>query len=550
VKSWTRRRAMRQGGLLLGGGLLHGVPATRLLAMQQKAGMAMPMPSGDQVRRRQAKTIDAMKLASFVDPLPLPQVMKAEGKRSSTMLEAVDAPYYRVRIREVEHRMHRDLPPAKQWSYGDGPGPVLFEAKRDEGVLVEWVNELPPKHFLPLDSPMHGMESLKDAPETRTVTHLHGARVPSISDGYPEDWFGPGKSKLCYYPNHQDATGLWIHDHAMGVSRLNIFAGLMGWYLLRDENEANLGLPAGKYELPLLIYDRSFDPHGQLYYPNPPDEGAWAQEYLGDAMVVNGKVRPYTQVEARKYRLRVANTANSRFFSLALSNGQSFQVIGSDQGLLAAPVMMKRLVLAPAERTDLIVDFSQARGERVNLISDALDLMQFRVSNERVVDNSVVPTMLRPLPRIDEASAVRRREMTLNEFDGDNGEPMVMLLNRKHWIDPVTEFVKLDSTEIWSFVNLTQDVHPIHLHMVHFQILDRQSFSTYDYLSDDTLRFTGPVLAPAAHELGWKDVVQCPPETVTRIIVPFHGYAGRYLWHCHILEHEANDMMRPYVITA
>jgi len=160
-----------------------------------------------------------------------------------------------------------------------------------------------------------------------------------------------------------------------------------------------------------------------------------------------------------------------------------------------------------------------------------------------------VPAVLRTLARIDEGSAVRRREMTLNEFDGDNGEPMVMLLNRKHWIDPVTEFVKLDSTEIWSFVNLTEDVHPIHLHMVHFQVLDRQSLSVDDYLSDDTLRFTGPVLAPAAHEMGWKDVVQCPPDTVTRIIVPFNGYVGRYLWHCHILEHEANDMMRPYVVT-
>jgi len=543
---------MQQGGLLLGGGLLRSVTAAQALAMQQPGGMTIPMPS--EVRplggKAVAKTLDAMKLESFVDPLPLPQRMHAEGKRSSTVHGAVDAPYYRVQIREVSHSMHRDLPPAWQWSYGDGPGPVLFEASRDEGVLVEWVNELPSKHILPIAGPMYGMSYLKAAPPTRTVTHLHGARVPSISDGYPEDWFGPGHNKLCYYPNHQDATGLWIHDHAMGVSRLNVFAGLMGWYLLRDDVEAGLGLPSGKYELPLLIYDRSFDPQGQLYYPNPPDEGAWAQEYLGDAMVVNGKVRPYHEVEARKYRLRIANTANSRFFSLALSNGQSFQVIGSDQGLLAAPIATKRLVLAPAERTDLIVDFSQARGGNVNLISDALDLMQFRVSKEHVVDESVVPAKLMPIERIAEKSAVRVREMTLNEFDGDNGEPMVMLLNRKHWVDPITEYVKLDSTEIWSFINLTQDVHPMHLHMVHFQILDRQSFSTYDYLSDNTLRTTGPVIAPAAHEMGWKDVVQCPPETVTRIIVPFKGYAGRYLWHCHILEHEANDMMRPYVMVA
>ena len=548
MRNLTRRRVVRQSGVLLGGGLLSGLSGTRLLGMQQHSGMAMPMPSAP--HGHNAKTLDAMKLASFVDPLPLPQLLHAEGKRSSVEHGAVDAPTYRARIREVWHRFHRDLPPARQWSYGEGPAPVLFEAMRDEGVLVEWSNELPPKHFLPLDSPMHDMDN---APQTRTVAHLHGGRTPSVSDGYPDDWFAPGKSKLCYYPNHQDATALWVHDHAMGVSRMNIFAGLMGWYLLRDDNEKGLGLPSGKYELPLLIYDRSFDPRGQLYYPNPPDEGAWAQEYLGDAMVVNGKVRPFHEVEARKYRLRIANTANSRFFSLALSNGQSFQVIGSDQGLLAAPVAMKRLVLAPAERTDLIVDFSQARGQNVTLISDALDLMQFRVGKEKAADDSTVPQTLRPIAsitRIEESQAIRRRDMTLNEFDSDYGEPMVMLLNRMHWRDPVSEFVKLDSTEIWSLINLTEDTHPIHLHMVRFQILDRQSFSIDDYLSDETLRLTGPVLAPAAHDMGWKDVVQCPPGTVTRIIVPFNGYAGKYLWHCHILEHEANDMMRPYVVLA
>jgi len=550
MKTLTRRGVVRKGGLLLGGGLL-GVRAAKLLAMQQTyPGMVMPSAVEGMPRKAHVKTLDAMQLASFVDPLPLPQVLRAEGRRSSATLGAMDAPYYRVCMREVHHRMHRDLPPAKMWSYGNGLGPVLFEARCDEGVLIDWVNELPAKHFLPLDSPMHDVPSLKNAPETRTVTHVHGARVPSVSDGYPEDWFEPGKNKLCYYPNHQDPTALWVHDHAMGVSRMNVFAGLAGLYLLRDAEEERLGLPAGKYELPLMIYDRSFDPQGQLYYPNPPDEGAWSQEYLGDAMVVNGKVRPYHEVEPRKYRLRIVNTSNSRFFSLLLSDGQSFQVIGSDQGMLAAPVAVKRLVLAPAERADVIVDFSNARGSDVTLMSDALELMQFRVSKQAVVDSSVVPAKLRTIERIDESMAVRRRLMTLNEFDGDDGEAMVMLLNRKHWVDPVTEFVKLDSTEIWSFVNLTQDTHPIHLHMVRFQILDRQSFSTFDYLSDETLKFTGPVLAPAAHEMGWKDVVQCPPETVTRIIVSFHGYVGRYLWHCHILEHEANDMMRPYVVLA
>ncbi|WP_254064420.1 multicopper oxidase family protein [Granulicella sp. S156] len=535
MNSWTRRQLIRQAGMVVAGGSLLSGRAWALQHAGMKMGGASPVHG--------PHTLDAMKLEPFVDPLPLPQRMHSEGRRSSDSLKAVDAPYYRVNIREVSCKMHRDLPPSRMWSYGESAAPVLFEARSHEGVLIDWWNQLPKKHFLPLDTPMHGMAN---APETRTITHVHGARVPTNSDGYPEDWFGPGESKLSFYPNHQDATALWLHDHAMGVNRLNIFAGLMGWYLIRDEAEEKLGLPTGKYELPLLIYDRSFDPHGQLYYPNPPDEGAWAQEYLGDAMVVNGKVKPYHEVEARRYRLRIANTANSRFFSLALSNGQSFHVIGSDQGLLSAPVEMKRLVLAPAERTDILVDFSHARGENVVLMSDRLELMQFRVAKDSATDSSLLPEVVRPVERIDEKQSIRTREMTLNEFDGDNGEAMVMLLNRKHWADPVTEIVKLDSTEIWSLINLTEDTHPIHLHLVRFQILDRQSFANYDYLAEEKLRLTGEVIPPQAHEAGWKDVVQCPPGMVTRIIVTFHGYAGRYLWHCHILEHEANDMMRPY----
>ncbi|WP_231737845.1 multicopper oxidase family protein [Terracidiphilus gabretensis] len=416
-----------------------------------------------------------------------------------------------------------------------------------EGVLVDWINDLPPRHFLPLDPPMPGMTS---DPPTRVVTHLHGARVPSVSDGYPEDWFSPGKNKLCYYPNHQDATALWMHDHAMGVSRFNVFAGLMGWYLIRDEVERSLNLPSGKYELPLMIYDRSFDQQGQLYYPNPPDEGAWSQEFLGDAMVVNGKVRPYQNVEPRRYRLRIVNTANSRFFSLSLSTGQSFHVIGSDQGLLAAPVEMARIVLAPAERTDLIVDFSGLRGQNVVLKSDDLELMQFRVGKAPTDDTSQLPKSLRTIERLTDQQAERTRMMTLNEFDDDSGMAMTMLLNRKHWADPVTEQVKLNSIEIWSLANLTQDTHPIHLHMVRFQVLDRRTFSVDDYLASNTLPldYTDAARQPGAHEMGWKDVVQCPPESVTRIIIPFQGYAGRYLWHCHLLEHEANDMMRPYEV--
>lgn len=496
-----------------------------------------------------ARTLDASRLASFVDPLPLPVLQRPQGRRSSAALGAVDLPYYPVLIREIRSSFHRDLPPARMWSYGATSAPVLFDVRSEQGVLIDWINHLPPRHFLPLPPPRKGMES---APPTRVVTHMHGSRVPSISDGYPEDWFAPGKHKLCYYPNLQEAAPLWCHDHAHGVSLFNVFAGLMGWYLVRDETELGLGLPSGKYELPLLLYDRSFDPHGQLYYPNPPDEGSWSQEYLGDAMVVNGKVRPYHEVEPRRYRLRIANTANSRFFALSFSNGQEFHVVGSDQGLLAAPVAMKRLVLAPAERADIVVDFSGSRGENIVLNSDTLDLMQFRVGKQPVEETSQLPRTLRPIARIAEAQAVRTRMLTLDQFDDETGMAMVMLLNRRHWSDPVTEKVEFNSTEIWSLVNLTQDTHPIHLHMVRFQILDRRAFAVDDYLATNTLplRYTDAPRPPAAHELSWKDVVQCPPGMVTRIIVPFQGYSGRYVWHCHILEHQANDMMRPYEILA
>lgn len=534
---WTRRSVLKTGAALAA---MSSVSARRVIAMQQNMAMGhQPV--------RSAHTLDATKLEPFVDALQLPVLQHLQGRHSSSTLGAVDAPYYHVPIREIHDKLHRDLPPARLWGYGATSAPVLFETRSGDDVLIEWDNQLPEKHFLPLDKPMHGMEH---DPETRLSTHLHGARVPAVSDGYPENWYGPGKSRLCYYPNHQDATALWMHDHAMGTGRFNVFAGLMGWYIIRDDFEDALGLPSGKYELPLLIYDRSFTPDGQLYYPNPPDEGAWSQEYLGDAMVVNGKVKPYHEVEPRRYRLRIANTANSRFFSLAFSNGMSFYAIGSDQGMLPAPNEMKRLVLAPAERADIIVDFSQACGERVQLISDRLNLMQFRVSAGSVQDTSRLPETLRPVKRIAEMEAARTREMTLNQFDGDNGEPMVMLLNRRHWADPVTETVKLGSTEIWTLINLTEDTHPIHLHMVRFQILDRQTFAEYEYLANGKIVATGDRLPPAPHEMGWKDVVQCPPYAITRIIVPFQGYAGRYLWHCHILEHEANDMMRPYEVTS
>jgi spore coat protein A len=184
----------------------------------------------------------------------------------------------------------------------------------------------------------------------------------------------------------------------------------------------------------------------------------------------------------------------------------------------------------------------------VVLASDTFTLMQFRVSASRVSDDSTMPVTLRPVPRIAESTAILTRRLTLDEQTNMVAESQGMLLNKTPWHMPITERPLLGTTEIWELVNLTDDVHPIHLHMVKFQILDRRRFDGFEYMTAGTLRYIGPAMAPDANEMGWKDTVRVNAKTVTRIIVPFEGYPGRYVWHCHILEHEDNEMMRPYEV--
>jgi spore coat protein A, manganese oxidase len=353
---------------------------------------------------------------------------------------------------------------------------------------------------------------------------------------------------------------LWYHDHAMGINRLNIFAGLIGAYIIRDDVEDALHLPNGEYEIPLIICDRMFDKDSQLYYPvsdNP--VSPWIPEFFGDAYLVNGKLFPFLDVEPRKYRFRVLNASNGRFYRLALSNKQSFHAIGTDQGLLNAPVELKKIVIAPGERLDLIVDFSGHAGEKLVVQDDAVAVMQFRVaaapaavsaSAVTVKEDSLLPAVLRPIERLAESSAVKTRMLSLDEIDDLVQNPVKMLLNNTSWHMPVTEDPLLNSVEIWNLINPTDDSHPIHLHLVKFQILDRRSFQTFAYISEKQLKFTGQSIPPEPSESGWKDTVRAEPGMVTRIIVRFDGYPGRYVWHCHILEHEDNEMMRPYQVRA
>jgi spore coat protein A len=491
------------------------------------------------------------RLARFVDPLPIPQSLRSTESRPHPHQPGVQVPYYRIAMRQVETKVHRDVPPTSIWSYGDStPGPTI-EARKGQPMLIEWANNLPTQHFLPIDHGLCGAG--KELPEVRTAVHVHGACVPPESDGYPEDWQKPGESMTALYPMNQDAATLWYHDHAMGIERLNQYAGLFGFFLVRDDQEDALNLPQGKYEIPLAICDRFFFADGGLHYPDSGDPAApWIPEIYGDVILANGVIFPYLEVEPRLYRIRLLNSSNSRAYQFSLSNSHAFHQIGTDQGLLPAPVELKSLMLSPAERADLLIDFSSLAGTEFTLQDQSLTIMQFRVGASAAqplpASKPGMPAILRAIAPMPESAAVRTRTFALNEYMHPTTRVMLMLLNGQYWHQPVTEKPVLDTTEIWSFINTTQDIHPIHLHLVRFQILDRRPFDVDDYLNYKNFHYLGAAAPPEPNERGWKDTVKAHPETVTRIIVPFHGYAGRYVWHCHLLEHAANEMMRPFEI--
>jgi len=543
----TRRTVLQQLSAL---GLLAPAAYAQSMAQTMIQGYEVAAPKPTPMSMTSAAPLavpifHASNLASFVDPLPLPERARP--------VAAAHPRKFRIAMREIHAKVHRDLPPTRQWSYGETALAPLIDVHTHQPLEIEWVNNLPAEHFLPIDHSLHGCG--RDIPDVRACVHLHGGRTPAKDDGQPDEWFVPGKSRICTYPLQQEATALWYHDHAMGLNRLNMYAGLFGMVLLRSPEEDALHLPSGKYEVPLVIYDRLFTTDGQLLYPDSGDpEHAWIPEFAGDAILLNGKIRPYFEVEPRLYRFRVVNAANSSFFSLSLTGSQPgnqpFRQIGTDQGLLATPVELRSLLLAPAERADLLIDFSRAAGQRLHLRNSLSEILEFRVASQTSALATAVPATLRSIQRTPESAAVTTRPIMLNEYKDKIGNSMIMLLNRKRWHEPVTETPRINTTEIWEFINLTEDTHPMHLHLVRFQLLDRRVFDVFAYENGRQVKFRGPVLSPEPNELGWKDVIQCPPGIITRIIVTFDGYPGDYLYHCHILEHEANDMMRPFRVLA
>jgi spore coat protein A, manganese oxidase len=508
-----------------------------------------------------------MILSKFIDELPIPPILKPRWKDQFYT-------YYEVNMTEFKQSLHSELNDTTVWGYeGSYPGPTI-EVESGEKVFIKWINNLPDKHLLPVDYTVHGAHV--DVPEVRTVVHVHGASVEWESDGYPEAWFtqgfkqvGPYFRKQIYrYDNYNRACTLWYHDHALGITRLNVYAGLAGFYLIRDHRERLLNLPSGKYEVPLMIQDKTFNKDGSLYYPKQPEkpvpelETSIIPEFIGDTILVNGKVWPYLKVEPRKYRFRLLNASNTRFYRLKLDSGQLFYQIGTDGGFMQHPIGVKEIMLAPAERADVIIDFTNLGGKNIVMTNDAPapfptgdppdentgTVMQFRVTLPlSSVDTSVIPAYMMPLPKIKEQSASKIRYLTLNDNMDKYGREF-MLLDNKQWDAPITENPKLGTTEIWYLINLTTDSHPIHIHLIDFQILDRRDFDVEKYNKERIIHYTGPAIPPEPQERGWKDTVRANPNQVTRIIMKFGPYTGLYVWHCHILEHEDYEMMRPYIV--
>ncbi|WP_209648831.1 multicopper oxidase family protein [Kibdelosporangium banguiense] len=476
---------------------------------------------------------------TFTVPLPLPSVL-----RPVSTVDGADR--YEITQRETVLEI---LPGVKTplWTYnGTFPGPTI-EARRDRPVIVTHHNELP----------------------VPTVVHLHGGRTPPESDGYPTDlvlpdgWQDPmpgmhgmhgmqmpamsdpravvtRQTRDYTFPMAQRPAMLWYHDHRMDFTAPAIWRGLAGLHIIRDDAEESLGLPAGPRELPLAIMDRAFDDHGNLAYPaldptlreQPGVHEPYLAGVLGDVILVNGAPWPVHEVDAARYRLRFLNTSNARHYELeaVTYDGRRLDLvqIGADQGLLAAPVTHQSLPMAPAERYDVVADFSGVPvGSLVTIVNRlgsgrTHDVMAFRVAR-RAADDSRVPTVLsNDLPSWNRSDAARVRDFSFRagRMNGGHG----WLIGGQPFNPTRTDVtVGLGDVEVWRLIADVQ--HPVHLHLAGFRVLSRGG------------------KPPLPHDAGLKDTISLQPGESAEIITCFDGYRGRYLFHCHNAEHEDMGMM-------
>lgn len=465
----------------------------------------------------------------FRVPLPIPPVARPVG------VDPSGAEMYRITSRVAEQEI---LPGLRTSVFGyDGifPGPTV-ESRRGRPIVVEHRNELP----IP------------------TVVHLHGGHTPAEHDGWPLDLVLPttGTQNLSHhagrvgnatvgsreyrYPMDQPAATLWYHDHRMDFTGPAVYRGLAGFHIVRDEVEDALPLPRGERELPLMIVDRSFTEDGSFAYPAldpsmrtiPGVHDEWMEGVLGDVVLVNGAPWPICEVDAARYRLRLLNAANARRFRLVLTvpNGPNLPLtqIGSDTGLLAAPVLHHAVELAPAERCDVIVDFSVLPvGTEVTMVNElgvgrTADVMRFRVVR-RAPDDSQIPERLAEIEPLTVPAGARRREFRF--VRGDVGKHHGWTIDGMPF-DPEAAVadVPLGETEVWRFI--TDVHHPVHVHLDPFRVVRR-----------------GSTRGPGPYDQGWKDTVDVRPGGIVEVAVRFRDHRGRFVMHCHNLEHSDMAMM-------
>ena len=628
--------------------------------------------------------LDPRSIPKYAAPLVIPPAMPRSGDPRPRKATSVD--YYEIAVRQFRQRILPDsmgLGPTTVWSYGSVNHPGSFnypaftiEADWGRPVRVKWINGLVTPsgdfrpHLLPVDQTLHwanppggvqgrdghGHNQSPYSGPVPIVTHLHGGHTADWSDGYPEAWFLPAArnipagyakrgslyrrfqanaqrtlgqawtpgSAVFQYDNDQRATTMWYHDHTLGMTRSNVYAGPAGFYLLRGgPDDAVLGTLPGPapapgdppgvdyLEIPIAIQDRSFTEEGELFYPDNraffegldssqlripfmpdracggPSDAApiWNPEFFGNAIVVNGRTWPSLDVEQRRYRLRFLNGCNSRFLILRMSNGMPFWQIGNEGGFLPAPVELPELLLAPAERADVIVDFTNVGvtseivlenlapdepfgGGRPGVDFEPADpdttgqVMRFHVVAATSVDASTPPGQLVLPPIAPLGAPSNTRQVSLNEQDsatvrvstdangnvvldcarGEAFGPVEADLgtlnsdgtgNPLGWDEPITEDPAVGAIEVWELHNFTADAHPIHIHEVTFEVVGRQ------VIGDSAMR------GPESWEAGRKDTVIAYPNEITRVKALFDR-PGLFVWHCHIVEHEDNEMMRPY----
>jgi len=590
------------------------------------AGLAVGgLSTGYPQTARAARTRSAAgRLTPYLDPMPI---------LAENAIDATAGTTVHLSANVITRQVHSQLPATTLFGYEGGPndgasylGPVVL-AQSGTPVTAHYTNQLAPSDYVKVftnNGSSYAQFNPFTPPEARILTHLHGGLLTGDSDGNPyasPDAFASGQTQTATYPNAgvnadgspylHPASLLWYHDHLLGDTRMNVVAGLAGAYLLRDRFDTGsntlLPGPIGMYELPLVVQDRQFNVDGSLLYPVAPPElnGPWIGEYFGDVMLVNGKIWPTLQVEPAVYRFRVLNGCNARILSLRIVRANDRAVptyiIGAEGGLLPAgsPVATHRLVMAPAERFDVICDFRGLAGQTLYIRNtkppkpvstpapELANVMRITVkpmasggapmtvppagSLQYPLVTSAVTDLTSLGPPLLSGGTVTGRVITLNEIGAETTN-WELNLNANPYGDPddlspSIEQLRWHDIEDWYFVNTTGDTHPMHTHLFTFRVIGRYDLDVdglvaadggpngVPQLEVDELKpfLTSGLIAPPPEETGLKDTVKTHPGQVTVVRAKFTPpttafldgqlTTQKYVHHCHIVEHEDNDMM-------